>query len=111
VTGVYGVLSYQVTQRTHEIGVRLAFGASPAHNALLVLRQTLRLGGVGIAIGLVATVNIAFALRHLLYGVSPLNPTYLAGGALVALLIALLAGYLPARRAAAVQPMDALRTE
>ena len=110
-TGVYGVLSYQVTQRTREIGIRLAFGASPARIASLVFRQALRLGGIGIAIGMLATVNIAFALRHLLYGVSPLNPVYLAGGALLVLLMALLAGYLPARRAAHVDPVVALRSE
>ena len=111
VTGVYGVLSYQVAQRTREIGVRLAFGAPPTRIALLVFRQALRLGGIGIMIGLVGTVNVAFALRHLLYGVSPLNPLYLAGGALLVLTIALLAGYLPARRAAKLDPMEALRCE
>ena len=110
-TGVYGVLSYQVAQRTREIGVRLAFGASPTRIAFLVFRQALRLGGIGVAFGLLATVNVAFALRHLLYGVSPLNPLYLAGGALLVLAIALLAGYLPARRAARVEPMEALRSE
>jgi predicted permease len=111
VTGVYGVLSYQVTQRTREIGVRLAFGAPPARIAGLVLRQALRLGGIGVVIGLVGTVNVALALRHLLYGISPLNPLYLGGGALLVLTIALLAGYLPARRAAKLDPMEALRCE
>ena len=110
-TGVYGVLSYQVAQRTREIGVRLAFGAPPARIALLVFRQALRIGGVGVAIGLVGTINVAFALRHLLYGVSPLNPLYLTGGALLVLAITLLAGYLPARRAARLDPIEALRYE
>jgi len=108
---VYGVLSHQVAQRTREIGVRLAFGAPPARIAFLVFRQALRIGGIGVAIGLVGTLNVAFALRHLLYGVSPLNPLYLAGGALLVLAITLLAGYLPARRAARVDPMEALRSE
>lgn len=69
------------------------------------------MGGIGVAIGLVGTINVAFALRHLLYGVSPLHPLYLAGGALLVLAIAPLAGYLPARRAAALDPMEALRCE
>jgi predicted permease len=110
-TGVYGVLSYQVAQRTREIGVRLALGALPTRIAFLVFRQALRLSGFGVAIGLVGTVNVAFALRHMLYGVSPLNPLYLTAGALLVLAVTLLAGYLPARRAARLDPMAALRHE
>jgi len=110
-TGVYGVLSYQVSQRTQEIGVRLAFGARRASIAGLVLRQAFEIAAIGVAIGLLATINLIFALRHLLYGISPLNLLYLTGGALLVLAATLVAAYLPAHRAANVDPIVALRCE
>lgn len=110
-TGVYGVLSHQVNQRTREIGVRLAFGAPPSRIAWLILMQALRLGGIGVALGLIGTLNTGLAMRRLFYGVSPLNPLYLGAGALLVLLVVLAAAYLPARRAARQDPMQALRCD
>jgi ABC-type antimicrobial peptide transport system permease subunit len=110
-TGVYGVLSYQVSQQTRAIGIRVAFGAARRTIAWLVLRQALRLGGIGVAFGVLGTLNICFVLRRLFYGIHPLNPVYLVTGGLLVLAVALIAGYLPARRATRVEPMQALRCE
>lgn len=109
--GVHGVISYQATQRTREFGLRLAFGASRGDIHGLVLRQASRIATWGIVFGLVGTLEFAFVLRHLVYGVSPLDTLALALGAGLVGAAALLAGYLPARRAAKVDPMVALRCE
>ena len=109
--GVYGVISYQAAQRTGEYGVRLAFGASRGHIHRLVLRQALWIAGWGTLIGLGATLNLAFVLRHLIYGINPLDSLALAFAAVLVVAAALLAAYLPARRAARVDPMAALRCE
>jgi ABC-type antimicrobial peptide transport system permease subunit len=109
--GIYGVISYIVVQRTGEIGVRLAMGAEPRTVARLILRQ----GGLVTLLGIVAGLIAAFAgsqlLRSLLYGVSPRDPVIFSLTTVLMLAIALLACWLPARRAARLSPLEALRTE
>ncbi|HEU4559956.1 MAG TPA: ABC transporter permease [Longimicrobium sp.] len=109
--GLYGVMSYTVAQRTHEVGVRVALGALPADVIRLMVGRGARLIGIGLAIGVPAAFLLARVLRGALYGVSASDPATFA--AIVTLLtgVALAAAYLPARRAARVEPMVALRTE
>jgi putative ABC transport system permease protein len=107
--GVYGVISYAVTQRTQEIGVRVALGAQKADVLRLIVGQGARLSAIGIAIGLVGALAVTRFLRTLLFGVSPFDPVSFFGVALVLSVIALLASYIPARRAARVDPVEALR--
>ena len=109
--GVYGVIAYQTAQRTREFGLRLAFGASRGHIHRLVLRQALRIAGWGTLFGLVVTLDFAFILRHLIYGVNALDALPLVFGILMVIGAALLAAYLPAWRAGKVDPMVALRYE
>jgi len=109
--GIYGVLSYTVGQRTREIGVRLALGARPADVLRTVLGGGLRLTLSGVALGGMAAGLAAGALGKLLYGVHPLDPVTFAGVPLVLVGVALLAMAAPARRAARVDPMVALRSE
>ncbi len=107
--GVYGVISYAVSQRTQEIGVRVALGAQRSDVLRLIVGHGARLGAIGIAIGLVGALLVTRFLRTLLFGVSPFDPVSFVGVALVLSGIALLASYLPARRAARVDPVEALR--
>jgi putative ABC transport system permease protein len=109
--GIYGVLSYLVTQRTREIGIRLAIGASPRRVAREVLGRGLTLAGVGLALGAAAAVVLGRAVRVLLYGVAPADPLSFAAGGAVLLAAALAASYIPARRATAVDPVVALKAE
>jgi putative ABC transport system permease protein len=109
--GVYGVLSYLVAQRTREIGVRLALGAKPSSVLRLVVGHALRLSLWGIAIGVAGALAAGPALRSQLFGVQPRDPVTLAAVAAGLLAIALLASYLPARRATHVDPLKALRVE
>jgi predicted permease len=111
IVGVYGVLSYLVAQRTREMGVRLALGARPVDVRRMIVRQGGTLGAAGVAIGLGVAVGLTRLMSTLLFGVSPVDlPTY--GGVAGALLgVLLLASYLPARRAAAVDATEALRWE
>ena len=109
--GIYGVTSYVASQRTREIGVRVAFGAGPGDVRRLVLRHGALLAALGVGAGLAAAVGLTRMMSARLFDVSPLDlPTYLAGGVTVAL-IALLASYLPARRAAGLDPIETLRSE
>jgi predicted permease len=109
--GIYGVMSYDVTRRTREIGVRLALGASSGAVSAIILRQGAAIAGIGLAVGLVGAFGLTRLLRALLYGVSPMDPATL-GLVFVALYtVALMASYLPARRAAGVDPLAALRAE
>ncbi|HET7231694.1 MAG TPA: ABC transporter permease [Longimicrobium sp.] len=109
--GLYGVMSYTVAQRTHEVGVRIALGAPPAGVIRLMVRRGARLIAIGLAIGIPAAFALAQVLRGALYGVSASNPaTFLAIAALLSA-VALAAAYIPARRAARVEPMTALRME
>jgi putative ABC transport system permease protein len=111
VIGIYGVMSYIVTQRTGEIGVRLALGAEPARVAGMVLRQGGGVAIAGVAVGLVAALAGGRLMASLVYGVSTRDPGVLAAATLILLSVALLACWLPARRAAAVDPLVALRSE
>jgi putative ABC transport system permease protein len=107
--GIYAVLSYVVTTRTTEIGVRSALGASPELLRRLILLQGLRLAGVGVLIGVVGAVALGRVIEAQLYGVSAVDPVTLIGGAVTFLAVAVLASLLPAIRAARTAPVDALR--
>jgi putative ABC transport system permease protein len=113
--GIYGVMAHTVAQRTHEIGVRIALGAQPAQVRAMVLRQAAALVGTGLAIGLVAAVALAqvlgASLRGLLYGESLVQPMLFAAVALAVIATALIATWIPARRATRVEPTVALRSE
>jgi macrolide transport system ATP-binding/permease protein len=111
IVGLYGVIAYTVSQRTREIGVRLALGAQRGSVYQLVLGEAGRLAGIGIAVGLVCSVAGATLLRNLLFGTPPWDVLTLAGVAAVLGLSALLASYIPARRAARVDPVEALRAD
>jgi hypothetical protein len=109
--GIYAILAYSVALRQREIGIRLALGATRSGVLQMVLRQGMTLAGMGIGLGLGTAGVLTRLLRGMLYGVSPIDPLSLAAGTLVLSLIALLACYFPARRAAKVHPMEALRCE
>jgi predicted permease len=109
--GLFSVLAFNVSQRTHEIGVRTALGASRHGIIQLIVRQALGLTLIGLAIGLVVAIAAAGALEPVLYRVSPRDPLVLAGVALTLLLVAAAAAAIPAMRAARIDPVTALRTE
>jgi ABC-type antimicrobial peptide transport system permease subunit len=109
--GIYGVVSYSVGQRTREIGVRMALGAQRRNVLGLVLGQGARLAGLGIAIGLVAAIGVTRLMASLLFGVAPRDPLTFFAVPVLLMAIALLACYIPARRAMRVDPMVALRSE
>jgi putative ABC transport system permease protein len=109
--GVYGVLSESVAQRTHEIGIRLALGANPRDLMKLILGQALKLTGIGLLIAIPCAIAISRAMASLVFGVVSLDFTILSGFTALLLLVALGAGYLPARRAIGVDPMVSLRYE
>jgi ABC-type antimicrobial peptide transport system permease subunit len=109
--GLYGVISYVVSQRVPEIGVRLALGARPADVRAMVLRQGLRVALAGVVGGLAAAAVVTRVLGSLLFEVSARDPVTFASVALALLAVSGLATYLPARRAAAIDPLDALRQE
>jgi len=107
--GIYGVLTYLVTLRRHEFGVRLALGAQRGNLLRLVLAQGLGLAGIGVGIGLVGAVILTRVLETLLFGVSTRDPLTFLGVAILLLVAALIASYVPARRAARLDPVTALR--
>lgn len=109
--GIFGVISYSVSRRTHELGIRMALGAQPGSVLSMILRETLALTLIGIAVGVPCAVATARLIAHLLFNVTPYDPVTLALVPLVLVAAALLACYIPARRAARVDPMVALRHE
>jgi putative ABC transport system permease protein len=109
--GVYGVLAYLVGQRTQEIGVRLAIGAAPRDVVRLFVREGAALAGVGLGIGLVAALGAARVLSAMLFGITARDPLTFASVAVALAAAASIACYVPARRAARVDPMEALRAE
>jgi putative ABC transport system permease protein len=109
--GIYGVVAYSVAQRVHEIGVRVALGARPAGVVALVVRQGIRPAVAGLAVGLIGALSLSRLLASMLYGVGPRDPASLAAVAAVLTTVAALACYLPARRAARVDPLVALRSD
>jgi ABC-type antimicrobial peptide transport system permease subunit len=109
--GLYGVVAFLVAQRTQEIGVRMALGATPGGIAKLVLGRAARWTFAGAAIGLAASLAGARVMQSLLYHVQPRDPLALGVSLIVLIAVAMLAAFVPARRAAAVDPMVALRHE
>jgi putative ABC transport system permease protein len=109
--GVYGVVSYSVAQRTNELGLRMALGATPRTVARNVLRQAMLPVAVGLGAGLIMAVGAGRVVRAMLFDVSPLDPITLMSVSFVLLTVGALACYVPARRAMRVDPLTALRTE
>jgi predicted permease len=111
ILGIYGVISYAVSQRTREIGIRMALGAKKSELVWLFVRSALVLTGVGTAVGLGAAAALMRLMRTLLFGISPLDPVTFTAVPVALVAAAALASYLPARRTAAVDPVEALRAE
>ncbi|HEX2190757.1 MAG TPA: FtsX-like permease family protein, partial [Longimicrobiaceae bacterium] len=109
--GIYGVMAYAVASRAHEIGVRMALGARAGDVVRMVVRQAVRLAAIGVGVGLLAAFGASQVLAGMLYGVSPSDPATFVAVPLLLGGVALLAAWIPARRAARVDPMAALRSE
>ena len=109
--GIYGIMAYSVASRTNEIGIRLALGAQAGQVRGMILRESTWLAAAGIVVGVGASLMLTRLVKSMLYGIEPWDPATLAGGVLVLLVVALAASWIPARRAAGVQPMEALRHE
>ena len=109
--GIYGIMAYTVSQRTNEIGIRLALGAARERVRAMVLRETAWLAAIGVVVGLGATLALAQLIKSMLYGLKPTDPLTLSVSVLLLLLVAFIAGWIPAYRASQVNPIDALRSE
>ena len=109
--GVYGVIAYNMSQRTRELGVRIALGAMPRDVVGLVVRDGLKLAVIGVAAGLAVAIALAPVLRSMLYAVTPRDPITFLSVALTVCAVALLASWLPARRASRIDPVESLRSD
>ena len=109
--GLYGIMAYSVARRTGEVGIRMALGARPWDVAWPILREALMLAGIGVAIGLPVTLALVRVIRVLFYGIEPHDPLTMIGAAMLMIAVASLAAWIPARRAAKIDPMEALRYE
>jgi putative ABC transport system permease protein len=107
--GIYGLLAYMVGQRAHEIGVRMALGATPSTIGKMVVSRGAGLAGIGVVVGLILSGIMAPLISSLLYGVRPIDPEVFIAVPLILMVVVLLASYIPARRAARVSPIVALR--
>ena len=107
--GIYGVISYSVTQRSHEIGIRMALGATQRTVRLGIIGQTLRMAVLGIVVGAIASLAVSSLIASLLFGTGPTDPATFAVIFMLLAAVALVAGYIPARRASRIDPMVALR--
>jgi len=110
-TGIYGMLSYHVVERTSEIGIRMALGAQRGNVLLLIVRDGMKLAAIGTAIGLVTAIVLARVMSSVLFGLGPTDILTFITVSLAALVVALVACYIPARRATKVDPLVALRNE
>ena len=111
VIGIYGVISYSVSQRTREIGIRIALGAQQPALTGMFVRDGLRIVGIGLVFGLAAAFGLTRVMSSLLFGISPADPVTYIGVSIGLAMAAALASYLPSRRAATVAPAEALRAE
>jgi ABC-type antimicrobial peptide transport system permease subunit len=109
--GLYGVMAFMVARRTREIGIRMALGAGQGSVVWMVLRETLTLAGIGVAIGLIGAYGVTRLIQAQLFGVAPTDLLTMAAASLGIAAVTALAGYIPARRATAIDPMSALRWE
>ncbi|HWW23186.1 MAG TPA: FtsX-like permease family protein [Edaphobacter sp.] len=109
--GIYGIMAYTVSQRTNEIGIRLALGAHRQQVRVMVIRQATRLAILGVIIGVAASLALSRLVKSMLYGLKPTDPISIIGAATLLLAVALIASWIPALRASRVEPMEALRHE
>ena len=109
--GLFGLMAYNVARRSGEIGIRMALGARPGDVARPIVREALLLAAAGLAAGVPIALALARIIRGALYGVEPYDPTTIVGGSVILLVIAGLAAWIPARRAAKIDPITALRCE
>jgi ABC-type antimicrobial peptide transport system permease subunit len=109
--GIYGVMAYSVANRRNEIGIRMALGAQPGQVRGMILRESAWLAVAGIVVGVAAALVLTRLIKSMLYGIEAYDPPTLAGGVLFLLAVVLAASWIPARRAAGVQPTEALRHE
>jgi ABC-type antimicrobial peptide transport system permease subunit len=111
IIGIYGVISYAVSQRRREIGIRVALGAQQGELRRMFVGYGLGLAGIGVAVGLIGAAGLTRLMQSLLFGISPLDPLTYGAAPVLLVAAAVLASYLPARRASAVDPVEALRAE